>query len=148
MSYARVRITIKAGKVRRAIQAEKKFWQDAREECLDHFSVRGVEIMRSKTPVGKTGTLQAGVKSERSGNMIKIFSDAPQAEIVDGHGKTASSPGRYVKVIGKRLVHSSIRNPDIGTHPGSKRTPFGEQTAEQLRAEAEEYIRRKVRERP
>jgi len=38
------------------------------------------------------------------------------------HEGTRASPGRFVWQINKRLVKPSKRNPDIGMHPGIKRT--------------------------
>jgi len=142
-----VRLSLNVGPMLRYVEAEKTYWDQARDEGLTDLAQEGVRILREEVPKGKTRQMEQSCTYRIEGNKITVLPDVPYAPIIDGEGRTTASPGRYVPRIDKRLVRPSKRNPNIGLHPGAKKTPFSSRTVERWRAEAEEYLRIKVRER-
>jgi len=80
------------------------------------------------TPKGATGELQNSFRAEQTERTVRFYWDAPYARFVDKG--TQESPGRYVPILGKRLVSTKRR---IGTHPGIKAQHFSQKMATALR---------------
>ena len=143
LKTARVRIDARG--VIRWLQMERDTWDRKGEKIVRRLGEKGLVILREEVPVGATGRLRASCWVEVSKHTAKVGTNMPYDKYVDGEGKTASSPGRYVPAIDKRLVNVSKRNPDIGVHPGSKRTPYSARTAERMKAEAARLIEQAAR---
>jgi len=146
--FTTARIRVDVNEVVRWLQMEKRYWEEAERTLLGKVADRGLEILKEEVPEGKTRELYDSCWSEVVGHTARVGTAVPYDKFIDGDGMTASSPGRYVPAIGKRLVMPSKRNPSIGTHPGSRQTPFSRRTAERMVREAEVMLDEMVRGAP
>jgi len=104
------------------------------EITTDAFDLNSVLVPRL------TGNLQEsfGVQKEDGGRLMRFSWGASYAQFVnDGY---PSSSGRFVEVIGKRLIQPSRRNPNIGVHPGYRGAHYMEAFADAIREAAKEEV--------
>jgi len=93
------------------------------------------EIMKKEAPRARRHTHPGPrlresitVEVEEDRRLVRVLPTVPYAIYVELG--TEPSPGRYVPILEKRLVAPSVRNPDIGTHPGRPSDPFMKRTWE------------------
>jgi len=144
------RLRIKVRNTLTYLQIIKSYWEAKREEILLRAKEEGLLILREEVPK-RTGRLERSCWAELSKNTVLLGTAVPYDQYVDGEGRTAASPGRYVPYIGKkgkRLKRVSKRNPRLGIHPGSRKTPYSKRTTERLRTRIEEYLFDAMRNQP
>lgn len=141
------RLNINISGVRRWLRVEEDYWKASRRKILATIAEQGLVILKNEVPK-RTGALADSCFSEVRKNTVYLGASAPHAAVVDGEGKTASSPGRYVPAINKRLVKPSVKNPNIGIHPGSRRTPYSKRAADKIRSLAAELLQDSTRGAP
>lgn len=123
---------IRVEDVQRRLQTDEIIWRRAIPEGLMTLTAEMVPaIVEMHTP-RRSGNLAKSAQVKVWPNRLHIWFDAPYAVYVDEG--TGPSSGRYVpEPLGKRLINTSKRNPDIGTHPGIKAAHFSEAIANDLK---------------
>ena len=143
-----MRVRIESRNLMNYLETEKAYWDRFGQRILETVRDKGLEIYQQEVPKGPTRRLWNSLFADIQENKVIFGYDlriAPHAEHIDGYGRTARSEGRYVPAIHRRLVRPSKRNPRIGWHPGSRKTPFTERTMVRLEQLVEQILTQGIR---
>lgn len=135
---------VKVQDVRRGLMLDENIWRRTVPEAIMVAASQMVPAYVEAYVPRRTGELQDSAQIEVNPTSMRLWFEAPYAEIVDRGA--LPSLGRFVPMIEKRLIKPSVKNPSIGMHPGFQGRNFFEQIAnnlkEDLRGIIEVIIRR------
>jgi len=122
------------------LKQDIKTIKEISEQLVPTFADRATELMQEEAPRGPSNYLANSIVKIGDSQEMRVTPMAEYAQyVVSG---TGSSPGRYVPVIGKRLV---TEKKNIGVHPGIQPNPFVDRALDRLLTESEALLEQVVR---